>query len=162
MSQAVLSMQPSTVKFTSFSLRYCYCLLSSSEPAWTRKKAGLIHLKELLFRRHLYNRKFSCPYFIASHLLYRRLSPVCTKDSLILHCLGCIPDTERVRCKFQEDLISVFLDQTQNTKLHSETRISLQLKFFINTLQQRDLRHKKWKLFTYSPLQHSSTFQYDH
>lgn len=101
---------------------------------------------------------FHCP----PHLLYRRLSPVCTKDSLILHCLGCIPDTERVRCKFQEDLISVFLDQTQNTKLHSETRISLQLKFFINTLQQRDLRHKKWKLFTYSPLQHSSTFQYDH
>lgn len=65
-----------------------------------------------------------------------------------------------IRFKFQEDnLISVFLDQTQNTKLHLKTRISLQLKFFINTLQQRDLRHKKIEIiyiFTFAAQLHIS------
>lgn len=124
-------------------------------------RPAMSHLTELLPRR-----QFCCPYFIAPDLLYRRQSPVCTKESLIRHCWGGIPGTERVRYTSSKKETWFQFFQTKLKMLNSIQRQEFHYSWSFSWIAcNRKILHtqkKKRKSFTYSPLQHSSTFQCDH
>lgn len=162
MSQTALPTWPSALEFIRFSLWYCCRLPAWPGLAWTANKQACSESSEgTAAEETVLLSLFHCP-----RPSLQETKPCVHKRQFNLALLRRYPRHRESKIhKFQKgDLISIFPDQTQNAKLHSETRISLQLKFFLNSLQQKDptQKKKKRKSFTYSPLRHSSTFQCDH